>query len=201
MEAGGAWGDDDTTPASRVLAAALSAFAAQGYHGTSIRDLAAGAGLSVPGVYHHYPSKQAILRVLMVETMATLTTHLRAALAAAPDEPGARFDALVAALVGFHLRHGAESFVASSELRSLTPEHRAEVVGQRDEVQRMIDAAVAGGVAAGLFATPAPAEAARAISVLAIGVATWYRPDGPAPADVVVAQQCALARALVLDRR
>lgn len=193
--------EDDATPASRVLAAALAAFAAQGYHGTSIRDLAAGAGLSVPGVYHHYPSKQEILRVLMVRTMGTLTARLQEALDAAPADAGARFDALVASLVGFHLRHGAESFVASSELRSLTPEHRAEVVGQRDEVQRMIDAAVADGVAAGLFATPAPQEAARAISVLAIGVATWYRPDGPGTPEAVIARQCALARALVLDRR
>jgi len=45
----------------RVLAAALDRFAEHGYHGTSIRDLATVSGLSVPGLYHHYRSKQDML--------------------------------------------------------------------------------------------------------------------------------------------
>ncbi|MFR9806096.1 TetR/AcrR family transcriptional regulator, partial [Pseudonocardia sp. RS010] len=36
-----------------------------GYHGTTVRSIAAKAGLSVPGLYHHYPSKQEILATLL----------------------------------------------------------------------------------------------------------------------------------------
>ncbi|MGH3803730.1 MAG: TetR/AcrR family transcriptional regulator, partial [Pseudonocardiaceae bacterium] len=46
---------------SKVLAAALAAFVEKGYDGASIREIASRSGLSVPGLYHHYPSKQALL--------------------------------------------------------------------------------------------------------------------------------------------
>jgi transcriptional regulator with XRE-family HTH domain len=41
-----------------VLDAAIDAFVEIGYHGTSMRLLAERAGLSVPGIYHHYRDKQ-----------------------------------------------------------------------------------------------------------------------------------------------
>ena len=44
-----------------VLAAAIDAFVETGYHGSTMRDVSARAGMSVPGIYHHYPDKQALL--------------------------------------------------------------------------------------------------------------------------------------------
>ena len=41
-------------------------FATFGYHGVSIEDLGAAVGISGPGVYRHYPSKQALLADLLV---------------------------------------------------------------------------------------------------------------------------------------
>ena len=40
-----------------VLGAALDVFVEMGYHGASVRDIARRAGLSVPGMYHHYATK------------------------------------------------------------------------------------------------------------------------------------------------
>jgi hypothetical protein len=57
----GSWRDYEDLGLPKPLAAALEAFVEQGYHGTSIRDVASRSGLSVPGLYHHYPSKQAML--------------------------------------------------------------------------------------------------------------------------------------------
>ena len=182
----------------RVLAAALEAFVEHGYHGTSVRDLAAASGLSVPGLYHHHASKQAILVDLMEATMAELLGRSRAALAEAGEDPVTRFDLVVESLLRFHMARRAQAFVGSSELRSLEPEARARVVGMRDAQQAMVAAAIEDAVAIGAFATPHPGDVARAISTLAIGVATWYREDGPQEPDEVVRRQLALARALVL---
>lgn len=181
----------------RVLESALHAFAEQGYHGTSIRDIAAGAGLSVPGVYHHHRSKQEILFALMQSVMDELLARSRAALAAAPDEPRARFDALVESLLRFHMFRRSQAFVGSSEIRSLNAENRERYVALRDEQQRLITDVVTAGCASGAFSTAYPADAARAVATLCVGVASWYRDDGPLDPDELVRRHLVLARGLV----
>ena len=52
------YGDIELDP---VLRAALEAFVETGYHGATVRDIARRAGLSVPGIYHHYATKQDML--------------------------------------------------------------------------------------------------------------------------------------------
>ncbi len=183
----------------RILAAALAAFAERGYHGTSIRDIAAGAGLSVPGVYHHYRSKQEVLGALVVAIMSDLLARSRTAVAGV-EEPSARFDVLVEELLRFHMERREDAFVASSEIRSLEPDLRERYVALRDEQQAMILDAVEAGVASGAFATAYPVEAARSVAVLCVGVATWYRADGPSSPDDLVARHLRLARALVEAR-
>ncbi len=48
-----------------ILQAALRLFPRQGYRGTSIREIAAEAGLSTGNVYHHFPDKEALFRTLL----------------------------------------------------------------------------------------------------------------------------------------
>ena len=45
----------------RLLAAAIEAFAAKGLHGTTTRDIAAGAGMSPAALYVHHRSKEELL--------------------------------------------------------------------------------------------------------------------------------------------
>lgn len=61
-----------------ILDKALSLFSKQGYHGTSIRDVATAAGLSTGIVYHLFKDKEAIFRALLERYFAIL---------AAPDFP------------------------------------------------------------------------------------------------------------------
>ena len=45
-----------------IVDAAHKLFVSQGYHGTSMRQIAAGAGLALGGLYNHFDSKDAIFR-------------------------------------------------------------------------------------------------------------------------------------------
>jgi AcrR family transcriptional regulator len=179
------------------LAAALGAFAEHGYHGTSVRDIAARAQLSVPGLYHHYPSKQSLLQGLLELTMLDLQQRCRQAVAEAGPDPVDRFDAIVESLLRFHMFRQEQAFIGSSEIRSIDDDYRATYVGYRDDVQRMLDDIIVAGVAGGDFTTDSPKGAGRAIATMCVGVSTWYRDDGELSADELIAQNLHYARAIV----
>ncbi len=64
-----------TTSAPRrelLLGAAADLFAARGYHAVGIDDIGAAAGISGPGVYRHFPSKQALLEQLCDRAMTRM---------------------------------------------------------------------------------------------------------------------------------
>lgn len=191
------WRDYGPAELTPPLAAALEAFAEHGYHGTTVRDIAARAGLSVPGLYHHYPSKQSLLQGLSEITMTELLDRSAAALTEAGDDPLARFDALIESLLRFHMYRRAQAFVGSTEIRSMDPEYREIYVGHRDRQQRLVDEAVEAGVQSGIFRTAYPADAGRALATLCVGVSTWYHPDGPLGPAEIVERNLEFARDLV----
>lgn len=193
----GHWRDYGEPELPIPLAAALEAFAEQGYHGTSVREIAARANLSVPGLYHHYPSKQSLLQGLLERTMTDLLARSEAAIAEAGDEPVRQFDAVVESLLRFHMYRREQAFVGSTEIRSLDDDYRPTYIGHRDRQQRMVDEIVFAGVAAGDFTTAYPKDAARAVATMCVGVSTWFKLDGLLGPDELIARNLQLARALV----
>jgi AcrR family transcriptional regulator len=181
----------------RILESALEAFYEHGYHGTTTRDLARRTGLSVPGVYHHYPSKQDILFSLMNVIIDELLARSDRALLTAPADPVAQFDALVESLLRFHMYRRQSAMVSTAELRSLEPGNRERYVAKRDIQQRMLDRIVLDGVESGVFSTPFPADASRAIASLCVGVASWYRPDGQLSVEELLERYLTIARSIV----
>jgi AcrR family transcriptional regulator len=58
-----------TTRREQLLESAADLFAAKGFHGVGIDDIGEAAGITGPGVYRHFPSKQALLETLVGRTM------------------------------------------------------------------------------------------------------------------------------------
>ncbi len=197
MTADGSWRTYEGEAFPPVLTAALSAFVDQGYHGTSVREIASRAGLSVPGLYHHYPSKQAMLVGITSSAMAELLDRSSRAESEAGPAPADRFDAVVESLLLFHVHRRDVAFVCSTEIRSLDPAEREAYVGQRDAQQRMLDRIVLDGVDAGVFGTAHPLDASRAVTTMCVGVATWYRPGGRLDPAALVDVYSELARGTV----
>lgn len=193
----GSWRHYDDATLSGPLAAALALFAERGYEGASIREIAARAGLSVPGLYHHYPSKQALLVGLTRVVMADLLDRSRRALAEAGPAPREQFDAVVESLLRFHMFRRDQAFVASTEMRSMEPQAREDYVALRDEQQRMLDEIVREGVRSGDFRTRYPEDASRAVTTMCVAVASWYRPDGPLSPRELVDRYLEIARGTV----
>jgi AcrR family transcriptional regulator len=64
---------------SQLLAVARERFAAQGFHATSMDDIAEAAGVTKPVLYRHFPSKHALYSELLTDVARRLLTTLEAA--------------------------------------------------------------------------------------------------------------------------
>jgi AcrR family transcriptional regulator len=172
---------------STILLGALRAFVEHGYHGTTVRDIAQRAGVTVPALYYHFQNKQALLSRLLDSSMREVLRRTRAAVQDAGPDPAARLSAVVECIV-LYMAHRRELAFLDSEIRSLEPDERAVYVALRDELEDLLTATVEAGVRAGQFTTPHPREASRAILTMCQGVATWYHMEGPLTPDEVAAR-------------
>ncbi|MFI6321010.1 TetR/AcrR family transcriptional regulator [Nonomuraea sp. NPDC050556] len=172
------WRDFAPLELHPVLQGALAAFDEHGYHGTTVRDIARRVGVTVPALYYHYENKQAFLVALLEASMHDVLDRCRAALAEAGDGPVERFSAMVECLVLYTANRRDLAFL-DAELRSLEPQNRARYVALRDYLEHLLLDTVRAGTEDGIFRTAHPADATRAVLTMCLGVATWYRPDGP----------------------
>lgn len=75
----------EDSPRGKVLSAAASLFREQGYERTTVRDIAARVGIQSGSLFHHFASKEEILKAVMIDVIRFNTDRLRAAVEAAPD--------------------------------------------------------------------------------------------------------------------
>src|SRR3546814_11309935 len=82
---------------------AVGLMAEKGYEGTSTRDIASAAGVSVAALYYHFPSKLDLLREFLHEAHEVVLARLAKELDAAGPDPLARLDVAVATLIWSNL--------------------------------------------------------------------------------------------------
>ena len=159
-----------------ITRAARESFAERGYHGTSIRDIARNAGLSLSALYHWHAGKQELLAGLIEESVEEYFRRCDVALRAAGDDPARRLAALVRATVEYRVSRRVESTIAASEWRNLEPAHRERLDGMRAAATRLWADLVDDGVARGAFRCEHPGDARRAVIAACNAIAQWYEP-------------------------
>jgi AcrR family transcriptional regulator len=167
-----------------VRAAACELFARQGYHGTSMKDIAAALDVSAPNLYNHVPSKQDLLAVIMDTAMDRAHDALDDALAGAGGVADQLRRATATSVLDF-LRHPAEITVCNTEIRSLDEPNRARIIGKRDAYAARIRAIVDRGCAEGRFRTAHPRPATFAILELPNNARAWFNERGALSASEV----------------
>ncbi|MFE3291352.1 helix-turn-helix domain-containing protein [Rhodococcus sp. NPDC059234] len=183
----GHWREFSALHIDPVLAAAIDAFVDTGYHGATMRSIAERAGMSVPGVYHHYRDKQDLLVRALDLTMGELHWRVRAARdegATAVDRVGQ----IVAALALFHTHRRSLAFIGASEMRSLEPANRIRIADSRNQIQYLLDAEIDAAVASGHLTTAHPRDAGRAIATMCTSLPQWFRAGGPSTPEQIAAE-------------
>jgi AcrR family transcriptional regulator len=177
---------EDEPTAATLIAAAVEVMAVSGYHGTSVREIAAAAGTSPAVLYHHFDSKQALLVTICDRGLDILIRATEESLDRAGQDPAERLRAIVGAHLRVHMGSQRESLVGNSELRALEPAGLALIVAKRDVQQRIFDRVVRDGVRRGVFGARHPDDAARFVTAACTSVASWYQPGGTLGKDAIV---------------
>jgi len=110
----------------RLLAAAAGLFAQRGYSSVTLADIGGAAGISGPGVYRHFASKEGLLGELLVDVSQRLLSSAEERVAAT-DGPEAALEALVDFHAGFAVDNPALITIQSRELPSLSAEDQRRV--------------------------------------------------------------------------
>jgi AcrR family transcriptional regulator len=171
-----------------LMRTAIALMGRHGYEGTSTRDIAAEAGVSVAALYHHFPSKLDLLREFLYEAHDVVLARLQREIDAAGLDPRDQLDTAVGALIASNLHDEWAQLAAQVAWREhgrLDDPDRRAIAAKRDRMADVIEAVIVRGVDEGVFTTTDTREVARVLLTLCIAVVEPFPDMGMSMADVI----------------
>jgi AcrR family transcriptional regulator len=110
-----------------ILEVAVGLFAARGYHGVSMDDIGAAAGVTGPALYHQFAGKEAMLVACLIPVSERLLAGGRERATDRGGHPAAALAALVDFHVDFALNNPAVIALHLHELDRLPDEPRRQI--------------------------------------------------------------------------
>ncbi len=163
----------DGTRLDQITAAAEQLFSRQGYHATSMRQIAHAVDLQGGSLYAHIASKADVLAAIVARADEEFQAAVLPILLA-DDPPPVRLRQAVGAHLAVVAANLAAATVYLQDWQHLSPEHRGEVLCRRDNYEALWRQLIADGVADGSFAPVDPALAAAAVLSLCNWTYQWY---------------------------
>jgi AcrR family transcriptional regulator len=200
--------DGVTPPGTRgsILRAALGLFSEFGFHGTSVRHIAAAVGINPATLYVHYRSKEKVLAELVLVGHQALHDRLTSALARSGATATGQLAALVREHALIHCDYPLLAVVANTELHALSAEIAGPALELRARCGDLLLTVLTDGAASGEFELSDPVLTAIAIAGHGMHIAHWFTPGDPydreqvADGYVQLALRMAGARADSQDR-
>jgi AcrR family transcriptional regulator len=148
----------------RILVEAASLFSARGFNGTSMSDLAAAVGITKSSLYHHFPSKQALLSEIIELTVNRVTPLVREV--ADLDLPA-----------GERLRRAVRLHTVEA-IRDHSPDFMATHLTNRNAYEQLFRGMLHDGIDSGEFIERDVGIAAKAVLGMCNSVVRWFNPGG-----------------------
>lgn len=178
---------DPASARGRLLHQAAALFRDKGYERTTVRDLAAAVGIQSGSLFHHFRTKEEILKAVMVETIRLNTALMQAAVDSA-DTNHEKLRALIRAeLESINGQTGEAMAVLVFEWRSLSEAGRAEVLELRD-IYEALWLEVLGALRDEEIVRADPFVVRRMLTGALSWTVTWYRQDGGLSLDDLTSQ-------------
>jgi AcrR family transcriptional regulator len=152
-----------------IIRTAILVFADVGYHGASLREIAARVGISHPGLLHHFPNKAALLKAVLEYRDEVDEEAFHEEIARGADYYGA----LLHLVERNRMRRPLVELFAGLSTEATSPDHPAHEYFQRrytrvvaEQAAHLRERAVRGGLAPGVD----PEQAARTVVALIDGL-------------------------------
>ena len=168
-----------------LLDAAAAMFAAKGYDGTSIRDIAGAVGMLPGSLYYHFKSKEDLLIAVYRKVVARFEAAIDTALGTTGDDPWQAIEAACAAHLSILLDGGDYARIVNPEfVRSFPPDMLPMLNAERDRYERHFEKLIA--------ALPLSPQTDRWLFKVALFGSlnwsqTWYRKGRYTPQDIAAA--------------
>ncbi|QQZ40368.1 TetR family transcriptional regulator [Pseudomonas sp. SK3(2021)] len=168
---------DPDSARGKLLQTAAHLFRNKGYERTTVRDLASAVGIQSGSIFHHFKSKDDILRAVMEETIHYNTALMRAELAEAGSVRERVLALIRCELQSIMGGSGEAMAVLVYEWRSLSAQGQADVLALRDIyeqiwLQVLGEAKEAGFIKGDVFITR------RFLTGALSWTTTWFRAEG-----------------------
>ncbi|GAB4009899.1 TetR/AcrR family transcriptional regulator [Nocardioides ultimimeridianus] len=189
---------DLDNPRERILAAAITTVAERGFGGLTVKEVAHAAGIKAPGLYSHFPSRDAILTEAVSRV---LTDFMDAISAVAEDDAEAALRETIRRHVLYQIENMQIARVADLVLNTATAGHflSSEEYDSLLAVQRSHIALLSARAAA--FAPHLPSSevdvASLAIVAMCDRVANWFSADGTYDAEELADLHWRMARSML----
>lgn len=179
--------DDRPKTRDRILHAALLCFARKGFHGASMHDICAAAGVSPGGLYRHFSAKDDLIVALVEADREHALGLIDRALADADPWSGMRALVRAAAQDFLDTQRSAMRLEVSAEA-SRNPRARAAAVDLYRAAIAALTSHIEAGQQAGAYGQELSAETlARLLIALGDGVGCWFALETPPEAEALEA--------------
>lgn len=159
-----------------ILEQAAQLFQRNGYHATSVRDIAKAVNLKGSSLYTHISSKESLLWEIVATSMQSFVALGQRV----PEEMGAleQLTFLIEGHLDILVRELPNASVLFHDWRSLSGEWREKITQQRDQYQQVYQQVIERGIAQGVL-RPQDSKAATLFVLSALNWSyQWYNPAG-----------------------
>jgi AcrR family transcriptional regulator len=168
-----------------ILEEATRLFGAQGYTGTTMRDIATAVGVLPGSLYTHIDGKEALL-LEIVEAGIDKFLALGYAAVAGPGNAEERLRTLIKGHVAIVAQNAERTLVVFHQWRYLTGDNLERIVEKRRQYELIMTTVVEDGSREGVFSPKLHLKTAVLGILGALNwTAEWYKPDGPASGEEI----------------
>ena len=160
-----------------IIEAAVHLFNQNGYHATSMRDIARTVNIKKPSLYHYFDSKEGILLAIFEMGMDQLISQLEA-IVASDDDCLTKLRAAIHTHASAIADNPEGASVFLREDRGLGEEYLEEYLAKRDHFERLLRAIVQECTDKGFFREADVAISVQALLGMVNWMTRWYRPEG-----------------------
>jgi AcrR family transcriptional regulator len=172
---------------TRILDSAATVLRQKGLAGAKLSEIAKGAGMLAPSIYHHFPSKDHLVEEVMMEGIYHNSRHIVARVEVlGPDAPPlVRLRAAIVAHIDFLLSGDDYSSAVARVFNDLPDEMRRRVLAAYSSFDNYWRDLIVAAQADGSASAALDATVVRKFLIAMLdSCSSWYRPGKLAPAQI-----------------